>query len=235
MRFGGSSALRKNFRGGKFRDRIWIVTSPSSGPEFRLSGRKSFSTLMKLIYPIGKRGCRNWSSFGWLLCKTIWTIMIYQNPENYDADPSAESLHIRSDQLNQKESQNPSYDKNYTTIIWPILKSGIIFIKFARGPDENNNRNENFRNGHDHKNLSDWDLCQSRLIFVLSQLCEMEPSFSQIVNKDHFTKRMMPVLQRMRRLTHPKAVEIAEGQILTEKRRRENLKKMKPNQYIQDC
>jgi hypothetical protein len=61
--------------------------------------------------------------FGWnftisptqqsLKSKTIWTIMINQNLENYDADPSADTLHIRSDKVNQNEIQNPSDDKNY--------------------------------------------------------------------------------------------------------------------------
>jgi hypothetical protein len=91
-----------------------------------------------------------------------------------------------------------------------------MFIKFAQSSDEKNNRNQNSRNGRDHRDLSDLDLCQSVLIFVFSQLCEMEPSFSQIANKDHFTKMIMRVVQRMLRFTHTKAVEIAEVSKLTE-------------------
>jgi hypothetical protein len=42
-------------------------------------------------------------------------------------------------------------------------------------------------------------------------------------------KMIMLVLQRMRRLTHPKALEIAEVQRLTEEWRMDHLKRMKPN------
>jgi hypothetical protein len=40
---------------------------------------------------------------------------------------------------------------------------------------------------------------------------------------------IMLVLQKMGRLTHPKAIEIAEGQRLTEKRRQNHLKRVKQN------
>jgi hypothetical protein len=48
-----------------------------------------------------------------LKSKTIWTIVVNQNPENYDVDPSANTLRVRSDKVNQNEIQNPSGDKNY--------------------------------------------------------------------------------------------------------------------------
>jgi hypothetical protein len=44
---------------------------------------------------------------------TIWTIMIDHNPENSDADLSADILHIRSEKVNQNEIENPSGHDNY--------------------------------------------------------------------------------------------------------------------------
>jgi hypothetical protein len=75
MSLEGSSPLCKNFRGGKFRDRIWITSSPMSSPGFRMSRRNSFATLMKLVYPTGKRGSRNRSTFRRLLRTLIYTIL----------------------------------------------------------------------------------------------------------------------------------------------------------------
>jgi hypothetical protein len=43
--------------------------------------------------------------------------------------------------------------RTITMIIWTIQRSGITFIKCARGPDENNNRKQNSRNEYDHR---DW-------------------------------------------------------------------------------
>jgi hypothetical protein len=63
----------------------------------------------------------------------------------------------------------------------------------------------------------------------------MEPSFSQTVNKDHCAKKRMLILQRMRKLRHSKAVEIAEVQRWTAKGRRDHMKRMKSNHYVKNC
>jgi hypothetical protein len=91
MTFGGSSPLCKTLRGDKFRDRIWIAPLPSSSPGFRMYQRNSFSTLMKLIHPIGKRGGRNLSSFRRLLRTLICTVPSIEESSS-DAPPLRVSI-----------------------------------------------------------------------------------------------------------------------------------------------